>query len=177
MCTRLELNARITEISGKLEEGIERKEILHHYTATWNVTERTVERYVALACDVLAGHMQQKEAIMEAIRAEAITEATEKWMRSSLELEAKLCAIADGEFEQEKLVRTKEGFVKVPCKPSLREMIYAIDKLWKMRGNYDPKIMDIPAKHRPVQIIVDSEKEKELVERILLQGKRKTENS
>lgn len=164
MSMRVELNERIFEVSQQLEKGVKRKEILSLYAAKWNVTERTVERYVALACDVVAGHLQQKEAVMEAIRTEAIEEAMEKWMRSSLELEAKLCAIADGEFEQEKLVHTKEGFIKVPCKPNLREMIYAIDKLWKMRGNYDPKNRHTPERDKPVQIIVSSEEDKKMIE-------------
>jgi hypothetical protein len=164
MCTRLELNERIIEISQKLEEGIGRKEILDQYTTKWAVSERSVERYVALACDIIAGRMQQKEAIMEAIRAEVITEATEKWMRSSLELEAKLCAIADGEFEIEKLVRTREGFIKVPCKPGFNEILKAIDKLCKMRGNYDAKNRNTPEKDRLVQIIVASEEDKKMIE-------------
>jgi hypothetical protein len=164
MSTRLELNERIVEISQKLEEGMSRKEILSQYTTKWAVSERSVERYMALACDIIAGRMQQKEAIMEAVRAEVITEATEKWMRSSLELKAKLCAIADGEFEIEKIVRTREGFIKVPYKPSFNEILKAIDKLCKMRGNYDVKHRDTPQKHKPVQIIVTSEEEKEMIE-------------
>lgn len=161
MSHRAELNQRINEIAECLEAATSCKEIIETYTAKWNAGERTIKRYIALAQDIVAGRMQRSEALLEAARAEAIAETTEQWMRSSLELEARLCAIAEGQLETEKIINTGNGLMTIMVKPTYHEMIRAIDTLLRLRGNYNPKLHTIESGPVIFKIQVKTQEEAE----------------
>lgn len=166
MSNQVELSQRITEIAERLEAGASNKEITETYTAKWNAGERTIHRYIALAKDIVAGHMQKAEALLEAARADIIAESTEKWMRSSLELEARLCAIAEGEVETEKIINTGKGLVNVMTKPTYHEMIRAIDTLMRLRGNYNPRTRSGRSGPVILKVMVKSQEEADWLESV-----------
>lgn len=141
MSTRFEIDSRIDEIADDLEEGIPRKQLVEDYTAKWGVSQHTVERYIQFAGDILSQRMSKRDHMLDIVRCEQISESLEK-MRTTTELEIKLCNIADGDIEVEKSVHTKSGMVKVQQKPDFNHIIRSIDKILRMRGRYNPKIIE-----------------------------------
>lgn len=132
MSNSIELHNRITEIAERLEKKMTTGEIMEEYAAKWAVTARTIERYIALAKDIVAGRIHKRDAWIEAARAEAVEEATEK-LTSNIEIEARLCEIITGRLETEKVLNTKEGHIKVGCSPSPRDVMKAAEMLFKLR--------------------------------------------
>jgi hypothetical protein len=132
MSNTIELNTRITEIAEKLEKGMSSKELSEEYAAKWSVSVRTIERYIALAKDIVAGRMQKRDALIEAARSEAIEAATEH-LCSEIEMEARLCQIVMGSLETEKVLNTKEGYIKVGCSPTPGDVMKAAEMLFKRR--------------------------------------------
>ena len=164
MCTKTELYLRIDEIAGQFEDGLTRQEIIEKGIAKWAVTERTVERYLAFARDVIAGRMKKKEAVIEAMRSEAIADAVETWLKSDLEIEARLCEIIEGQVEGRRIIESKNGDVKITrYNASPADIIRAIDKLWKVRGRYNANVI---AAEKPVIMTykLESEEDKKLLE-------------
>ncbi|HTA82279.1 MAG TPA: hypothetical protein VK783_05085 [Bacteroidia bacterium] len=139
MSKQIELAERIDEAKTRLEKGERPGDAMATELAgKWSVSVRTAHRYIAYAKDILDGYIQKRETIIQEIRAEAITEEIRNSVLSSLELEAKLCAIIEGKLMAEKIVRTKDGqYERISCLPSHRDIIYAIDKLFRKRGGYD----------------------------------------
>jgi hypothetical protein len=170
MSKRIELNIRIAEIARRLEDGDTRKKLVEEYTVKWSVSEHTVDRYLALARDVIAGKMEDEEAAIEAARGDAIAEAIENGLISTLELEARLCAIAMGDTETERVIQTKKGPETIKCKPTARERMIAINMLMRMRGNYDPKVRKAIASRTPIIIQVADEATKERAESTMRQS-------
>ncbi|MGP8216922.1 MAG: hypothetical protein ACLQQ4_15250 [Bacteroidia bacterium] len=168
MRNQTELKARLNAVAESLEQGNSSAEIISTYTAQWDAGERTIERYIALAKDMVAGRLQKRDAVIEAVRCEAVAEAAEKWLKSNLELEAKLCEIVDGKLEAEKLIYTGNGVLHEKCKPSHRDIIYAIDKLWKMRGCYFAAKGNETGNpgNKTVTFNIPTEKQKDLLEKV-----------
>jgi hypothetical protein len=134
MSNSVELNARISEIAEKIENGVKTAEIVAEYAPKWSVSERTLDRYIALAKDIIAGKLKKQQAWIEAMRAEATEAATEN-LASNLEIEARLCQIVTGTYETEKVVRGKQGeFIKVGCNPNPRDAMKAAEMLFKLRS-------------------------------------------
>ena len=166
MSTIIELNERISELVKRIEKGETSGELVTQLSAEWNVSGRTVERYIAHAKDIVTGNMKKRDAIIEEVRAEVITNEARESLMSNLELEAKLCQIVEGKLEAEKLVHTKEGVIRVPCLPNHKDIILAIDHLWRRRRGYSkPDPAELTGK-REVVIVVNSEEEAELVRKI-----------
>lgn len=133
MSKLIELHERISEIAERMEKDMPTGEIIAEYVPKWSVSERTIERYIALAKDIIAGKLRKQAAWIEAMRAEAIEAATEH-LASNLEIEARLCQIVSGTYETDKVVPGKNGeFVKVACNPAPRDAMKAAEMLFKMR--------------------------------------------
>jgi hypothetical protein len=176
MTGRIEVQLKIAELATKLEDGADVSTLMLEYMPKWNIAERTIRRYIALAKDIVAGRLKKREAVLEAIRGDTIIREAEEGLKSTLELEAKLCAIVDGLVEMEKVTSNKDGTDRITKrKPSVKEIIEAIDILLKLRGMYRPEDKR-QADFMPVPIIVHSERDKQIVESIRKKPKRDEED-
>src|ERR1700722_6448120 len=102
MSNQIEIKQRIRNIAEQLENGCKSNEIISNCSTQWKLSERTVERYIALAKDIVIGKMDSMDALIEAMRGTVIAEEAEKNLRSNLELEARLISIIEGDIEVEK---------------------------------------------------------------------------
>jgi len=74
MSTQVKLKTSTMEIADRLEEGVSTENLLTEYTQKWNCTERTVHRMIALAKDRVIGRLNNREAVLDAVRSEIIAE-------------------------------------------------------------------------------------------------------
>ncbi len=163
MGQRIEFRLRLTELAEKLEDGWSTGYILRTYMPKWGMAKRSLERYIALAKDIVSARMQKRENVVEAVRADIIAHEAEKWLKSTLELEARLCAIVSGKVAFNKPMKNGQDIQKVETNPSCGEVIRAIDILLKLRGVY--KAADGTRDEAAIfKIIVKNEEEKRLVE-------------
>jgi hypothetical protein len=167
MSTGYDIKVRISEIASDLEDGKSRQDIADEYMEKWSVSERTMKRYFAFANDILASHMYRRDVLLDAIRAEHIDECIDNTMRSTLELEARLCTIAEGAIELERKIHTKDGVVEVKQKPSYTNMLYAIDRILRMRGCYDAKLRKAEAPQPPMKFVYHKKEDMEIAKKIL----------
>ncbi len=165
---KTEYQLKITELARKLESGWSTSQILKEYMPKWGLSSRSIERYLAFARDLVASRMKKREAVIESVRADIIAHEAETWLKSNLELEARLCAIVSGKVEFDKIVRDGKEITTVKCRPSCAEVINAIDLLLKMRKVYKDIDTNQP---RVIEIVVDNEEERLAVERIREQGR------
>jgi hypothetical protein len=164
MGQRIEFKLRVSEIAEKIEEGLSTAEILKTYMQQWSLSRRSIERYMVLAQDLVSRRMQKRERVVESIRADIIAREAETWLKSNLELEARLCAIISGKVVFEKTLKQGKGIQQVKTYPTCTEVINAIDILLKLRGVY--KVADIKNDDPPVfKIVVENEEVKKAVER------------
>jgi hypothetical protein len=165
MSNQIEKEQRIRRVAILMEQGHSRENIIAEYAEKWSVTDRTIDRYIAFAKDIVASKMDLRDSLIEALRADIIATDVEKWLKSNLEIEARLCSIMEGTLETEKVTENEKGEKKITrSKPSHSEIIRAIDKLCKMRGMYDPKVRK---SKRPVIIEYNLQREEDLK---LIQG-------
>jgi hypothetical protein len=138
MSTQKEIALRINEVKLRLEHGPGNvDELVTEFSAKWEISPRTVERYVAYAKDTIRDELKMGDSILEEARNELITEEMRNSILSTIELDARLCAIIEGKLIAEKIVRNKDGNpTRISCLPSHRDIIYAIDKLYRRRGSY-----------------------------------------
>lgn len=172
MSQKIEFKLRVTEIAEKIEEGYTAVEIIKAYMQKWSLTRRSLERYIVLAQDLVARRMQRRERVVESVRADIIAREAEIWLKSNLELEARLCAIVSGKVVFEKVIRNGREVQQVKTRPTCTEVINAIDLLLKLRGVYktaDAKNDD----KQPLELVVKDEKEKQLANSIIAQVRSK----
>jgi hypothetical protein len=86
---RIEVQLKISELATKLESGADVSAIMLEYMPKWGISERTINRYIALAKDIVSGRLKKREALLEAMRGEVLTREAEEGLKSTLELEAK----------------------------------------------------------------------------------------
>ena len=165
---KIEYRLKITELARKLESGWSTADVMKEYMPKWGLTSRSIERYLAFARDLVASRMKKREAVIESVRADIIAEEAETWLKSNLELEARLCAIVAGKVEFDKTVRNGKEFTSVKCHPSCTEVITAIDLLLKLRRAYKDTSANQP---NVIEIVVDNEEERIAVEKIREQGR------
>ncbi len=135
MSTRSQIELRIREVAADIEGGWSRNEIIKRFTEKWGVSPHTIERYLYFADDIITNRLKKREDMLDIMRAEHLAVGMEK-LRSTTELEARLCAIAESETDVEKTISTKEGMVTVKQKPDFNHILRAIDRVLKMRGCY-----------------------------------------
>ena len=143
----------------------------------WSLSRRSVERYIAFATDVVSRRMKRREAVVESVRADIIAREAETWLKSNLELEARLCAIISGKVQFERAVRTSKGIENVKCHPTCTEVINAINLLLKLRGVYKAADGKIDPAENIFAIMVGNDEEKKMIEEIVEQGKIKKEDT
>lgn len=70
MSKQTELKNRLRIIAAELEQGISTGEIIEKYTSPqyWNAGKRTVERYIALARDIVMENINEEDALIESMR-------------------------------------------------------------------------------------------------------------
>jgi len=163
MGQKLDFKARVSDITDLLEEGWTSVAIIKKYMPEWGLTRRSIERYIVFAQDIVARRMQKRENIIEAVRADIIAKEAESWLKSNLEIEARLCAIISGKLVFDKTLKKGQETQHVKTYPTCTEVINAIDILLKLRGVY--KAADAKRDDPPIfKIIVRNEEEKRLVE-------------
>lgn len=163
------LQFKITQITEKLEKAWTSIEIIKYYSQHWDVSTRTVERYIALAKDILSTNLKNREKVIDAVRADIIASEAETWLKSNMELEARLCAIITGKVRFRKTMKKGSNMQDVFAYPSCSDVISAIDVLLKLRGVYKSVPTRI-TENNPMRIIVDNESEKKIVENIIQQA-------
>ena len=163
-----ELKRRINKIAEELEDGKTNAELVKEYTVTWKVSESAIIRYISFAQDIVMKNMNDADAIIEAVRGEAIAEAAQEKLRSNLELEAKLVSIMEGEPELEKVISKENGVTEIKTKARRSEVIKIVELIWKHRGVLKKQsVQETGINKYPAPIIrVESEADREIIERI-----------
>lgn len=136
MKKQIETNFRVSEIADYIERGEATGKIVEEFTQRWGVTSRTVANYIAKAREVVADRGKSKQAIIQAVRKEAITTAENSKLIQDAEIEEVLSAIIRGEHELERTIIQNGQEKVIKYKPTHFDIIMAIDKLWKKRGAY-----------------------------------------
>ncbi|HXP49713.1 MAG TPA: hypothetical protein VN922_07165 [Bacteroidia bacterium] len=167
MQKKVNYHLKITEIAERLEKGWTTSQITKEYTGKWGVSARTVDRYIAIAKDLATSRLKRRDRIIEAVRADIIAKESEDWLKSTLELEARLCAIISGKIEFKRKMKKGSETQTVLVTPSCMEVINAIDLLLKMRGMYRPVDQRGPIVDPIVNIVVDNEEQKKMIERMI----------
>jgi len=168
MKNKKEIRVKTREVLELLESGKSAAFIIKEYVDKKGVKRRTIERYIAFAKDLLSSRMKRRDAIIEANRADVIAEEAEKWLKSNLEIEARLCSIISGKVKFMRPVHTKDGIEMITSYPTCKEVINAMNILFKLRGAYKPG-NDDNMMNGIIKVVVENEKEKESVERIINQ--------
>ena len=167
MSNQIQLQQRIRHIAEELEKGVSNAEITAACSSLWNISDRTIRTYISLAKDLVMGKLKQMDAVIEAVRGSVIAEEAEQNLRSNIELESKLVSIIEGKLEVEKIVNKPGGTTEVQSKPTPSHVLKAIDIIWKRRGVYKQNIPEEKTKEFSLpNIVVNSEKDKQLIEQI-----------
>ncbi len=170
MTNKIEIQKRIEKVAGYLENGKTCSEIIRLCTTEYKVSERTAERYIAYSRDIVMDRMEDKNAMIEIMRGEIIADEAEQYLRSNLELEAKLISIIEGELRTEKLISGSDGKTsEIKQPPSYSTILKAIDMIWKKRGAYrQPKVLEKNSTQNLMPtIVVENEEAKKVVETIM----------
>jgi hypothetical protein len=168
-------NPRILEIAIWVEKGERSFAIVREFSQRWQLSERTIKRYIAIAKEVVKERIANGTSINDMVRKELIEEEIRQFP-DNYDLEAILWNIARGEVEIEKMLNSAKGLEAAKCKPDFSVRISAIDKICKLRGIYVLKKEDAKPHGKVVVIQVANQEEKEAVERIIEQGKEDAEN-
>jgi hypothetical protein len=124
---------RILIIAGRLEKGAKTAELLNEYMPLWDRSESTIKRYIALAKDKLIGRMQDHEAMLEVLRADAVEEEFGNIL-STLEIEAILSSIISGKHKVKKECVVNGEVKTVTIEPTHRDIILAARILLQYRA-------------------------------------------
>ncbi|HTB06143.1 MAG TPA: hypothetical protein VK806_04250 [Bacteroidia bacterium] len=127
---------KVQSIYEWLEKGESSKTILREFTLRWNISERSIHRYIVQAKIKLDQQNKAKQNIIDEVRKNEIEKAAREKIMSDLEVEAVLCAIIRGEYEIEELRYIDGEPVTVKHKPTHHDIVLAADRLFKKRGSY-----------------------------------------
>jgi len=105
---------REEEIANCLESGRTTTDIEKEYAVKWNVSRRTIARYI--------------KAVKGKKNGQDTTE-----ILSDPEIEAKLSAIVAGKLKAEKPIHTREGIIRLKCLPSHHDICDAALTLAQIR--------------------------------------------
>ena len=114
-----QFESRVLEVAEWLEQGNKEPEAVAAFATKWSCANRTVERAVAMAKDLLADKLPDRNRLINAIRSEVLADDFESDLLSNLEIEAALCRFALNP-------------VAAP-----KEKIRALNMLLKIRGRYE----------------------------------------
>jgi hypothetical protein len=136
MSNEITVHNRIIEMADALEKGKTGKELKEEFTKKWNVGERQVERYIALAKDEVMERFGNEQEYMFHIR-EGILEDDMLWLKSNMDIERKLHEIMDGTRKEVKIVNDPiTGPQKIEVPASNRDVITCANIIWRKRGVY-----------------------------------------
>jgi len=167
----LTLNPRILDIALWVEKGERSYTIIREFSKRWQLSERTIKRYITIAKEVVKERIASGTTITDCVRKELIEEEARQ-MPCDDDIETLLWSIARGEAEIEKMVKTAEGLKPMKCTPDYHDRISALDKICKLRGVYILNKEDSKPKGPPIVVInVKNQEEKEAVLRIQEQGR------
>jgi hypothetical protein len=146
---------RIREILQHLEKGEDLYDFIDELSAPWNVSDRTLRRYLADANILLNVHTEREALFAVLAKKEAKDELTEKKIKGKLERQAILSSIVDKSYDVEKEVFVNGKRKKVKRKPTPTEVVKAIDMLNKDEEKEDThvirkrrKIIHVSAGHK-----------------------------
>ena len=169
MSNQIEIQKRIRIIADELENCLTNAELVQKYCEEWGIGESTLHRYISLAKDIVHKRVTKRDTILENVRCEIIASEAEH-LRSNLELEARLVSLIESEEpELEKIITHSHGGTTVRSRVPHRDVIRAIDTIWKRRGQFGKKeiIHDRPMN----SIYVISEEAKKKMEEYTLPEK------
>jgi|GEM_PF-2697589 len=160
MASQVEIRNRIREIVEDLQNDLSVSFIIHQYTSEWGVSARTVERYIAVATEMVNKKLDEEDTLIHNMRSKIIREEAESKLRSNMELEAHLIHIIEGDMETRTEITHSGGRTLIKTKPTRREVLKAIDLLWKRRGMLHTKPVE---QHTHSFIMVRNQEEEDIV--------------
>ena len=133
----------ISFIVDQLRSGnVEYVKVSSQFCTRFHKTQRTFASYWKQANEAYRIEAQEREKLkLDSYTTEAV-ESLKSNILSSLERQAILSRMAQGEHETEQVIATKDGFKKVKVKPSHSDIRAAIAELNKMDGSYAPTKVD-----------------------------------
>jgi hypothetical protein len=130
MSAGLIIQDRIAELAKYIRKGESMKpERRKHYSKKWKVSVRTVERYA-----IEAGKLSTDKQVLEVIPNGTLTKIISNPILSNEELEAILCACAEGTLLAEKQIKINNLVERINCLPNHHDRIYAADRLLRLRN-------------------------------------------
>ena len=135
MSRQIQLTSRAMELADLIEKGVTTAWIIKEYPSKLGCSQRTVERMIALAKDLVIGRIRDADMVLDILRSEAISEDIATQLLSNIELHANLCKVAACTVTYEKVYNTKTGFKRVHVQPDINMQLKAINMLLKAREN------------------------------------------
>jgi hypothetical protein len=164
MSNQIEMKRRLKTVAEELEKGSTTEEILAIYMNEWKAGERTVERYIALARDIVLERIDKEDAIIDALRGNAIAEQLES-MRSTLELEAILVKVAEGGYVSEKVTKGENSTTVTASKPLASDVVRAATTLLKRKDVKRTRKSSPDMTIKGPTLIVKTEEQRRLIEK------------
>jgi hypothetical protein len=164
MSNSIDIKNRVHIIACELEQGTSSEEIRKKYLPYWGVSERTMRRYFAFACDELRKQFKDLDALIEAQRGAFIEDNIEIF-RSKTELLAMLFKIMDSGIESEKISVGPIGTTVVKSRISLGELRRTIDFFMK---TMNPGLREDNKRPEGPVLIVKTAEQKALIEQTAL---------
>lgn len=135
MSAGLIIQDRIAELAKYIRKGESIKpERIKYYSKKWKVSVRTVERYAIESSKLSPG-----KQVLEIKPNGALTKIISNPILSNEELEAILCACAEGTLLAEKQIKVNNLVERINCLPNHHDRIYAADRLLRLRNSLAKK--------------------------------------
>lgn len=130
MSAGLIIQDRIAELAKHIRKGGSIKpETIKYYSQKWKVSVRTIERYAIEAAKLSPGNQ-----VLEIKPNGTLTKIISNPILSNEELEAILCACAEGNLLAEKQIKINNVVERINCLPNHHDRIYAADRLLRLRS-------------------------------------------
>jgi hypothetical protein len=134
MSNQITMRSRISAVAAQLENGVSSSEIIHEFTTLWDVSQSSVKTYIALARDIIMERMDNRDTMIEAVRAVQVAEAAEKHLRSAMELEGKLVEIMEKGLSLVSVKEAPNGITTEKKTTRDRDAIHCVEIIFKKRG-------------------------------------------
>ena len=91
-----QIESRINEVAGELANGKDRDEILRKFAKKWQISPRSIDRYLKPAKVIAKNMAKLKDNVINGTIIDETEKAVRAGLKSDLELEMILCQIASG---------------------------------------------------------------------------------